>query len=555
MADWFRVKKRLVVLAFAALLILTGSGGSCSEARHEPTTPTVPQIESVSLGMPDVRLVVLTDLRGYLEPCGCTSRPLGGLDRLAARLHELRGDGSPVVFVAAGDLFFDADRHGVDAEQGRTQETWRAETAADVLSSLGLAAATAGPGDLREGAAMLATLAARARFPLVAAGASVTTPEGSPPVVRTHAVVEAGAIRVGIIGVADWSGVGSGGTGPTDLGAALGSAATSARSEGADLVVALVAASRRDGRRIASDVPGIDFVVLGGLGEETARPPSVVGSSVVVNAGRQGQGITVLDIHRGEGDEWIDASTWSRTVERDRLVEEASSLRARVTEWERNPATSAADLATQRERLAALQLHIAAAARAPTTGGRAFDARYLELPFDGPRDPEVQRILDAYAIRVNEHNRDALASVLPPPAAEGQPHFVGTARCGECHDEEASWWRTTLHGHAYQTLVDAHMEYNLSCVGCHVTGYEQPGGSTVSHVGVLQDVGCENCHGPGSQHAESPSAATVQVHRAVTEDTCARCHTPDHSDQFVFDTYRRMMIAPGHGLPSAAATH
>src|SRR3954467_5460688 len=89
-SDRYRVEKRLVVPALAALIILTGSGGSCSEARHEPPTPTVPEIGAVSLGAPDLRLVVLTDLKGYLEPCGCTSRPLGGLDRLAARLAELR---------------------------------------------------------------------------------------------------------------------------------------------------------------------------------------------------------------------------------------------------------------------------------------------------------------------------------------------------------------------------------------------------------------------------------------------------------------------------------
>ncbi len=551
MAERYRMEKRLVVPAFLALLMLTGSGGSCSEARHEPTTPGVPEIESVTLGAPDVRLVVLTDLRGYLEPCGCTSRPLGGLDRLAARLGELRAGGAPTVFVAAGDLFFDADRHGVDAEQARTQETWRAETACDVLSSLNLAAANAGPADLREGGPMLAMLGARAHFPLLAAGAAVTGPEGTPAVVRSYVVIAAGALHVGIIGVADWSSVSNGGHGPEDRTAALAAAAAAARAEGADLVVALVSASRRDGRRMANDVPGIDVVALGGLDEETARPPSVVGSSVVVNAGRQGQGITVLDIHRGDG-AWTDVSTWSRTVERDRLVAEASALRTRVTEWERDPATRAEDLATQRARLAALQQEIAAAARAPTATGRAFDARYIELPFDGPRAPTVQRILDAYAIRVNDHNREALASVVPAPAAEGQPHYIGTARCGECHAEEIAWWRTTLHGHAYRTLVNVHAEYNLSCVGCHVTGYEQPGGSTVSHVGALQDVGCENCHGPGSQHAESPSAALVQVHRGVTEDTCARCHTHDHSDQFVYDTYRRMMIAPGHGLPSAA---
>ena len=118
---------------------------------------------------------------------------------------------------------------------------------------------------------------------------------------------------------------------------------------------------------------------------------------------------------------------------------------------------------------------------------------------------------------------------------------------GECHAEELVWWRTTLHGHAYRTLQDRHKEYNLSCVGCHVTGYNQPGGSTVAHVGPLADVGCENCHGPGSQHVESPTAAAVDVRLDATEDVCLRCHTPEHSDHFDYTIYRRMMITPVHG--------
>src|SRR4051794_27301595 len=36
-----------------------------------------------------VTLAIVTDLQGTTEPCGCTSHPLGGLDRLAQRLEAL----------------------------------------------------------------------------------------------------------------------------------------------------------------------------------------------------------------------------------------------------------------------------------------------------------------------------------------------------------------------------------------------------------------------------------------------------------------------------------
>src|SRR5688572_24599858 len=44
-----------------------------------------------------------TGVSGYVEPCGCTSKPLGGIQRLATvikRGHENRA------LIDAGDLFF-----------------------------------------------------------------------------------------------------------------------------------------------------------------------------------------------------------------------------------------------------------------------------------------------------------------------------------------------------------------------------------------------------------------------------------------------------------------
>jgi hypothetical protein len=435
-----------------------------------------------------------------------------------------------------------------------TQELWRAQTVADGLSAIGLAAATPGPGDLREGPDALMALADRSHFPLVVSGAAVARPQDTAPpgpVVRDHVVIEVGGHHVGIVGANEWV-ASDRVTVPADDAEALTAAVAAARAEGADVVIALIATSRRDARRYARSIAGLDVVVVGGVGEDEAHPPSANGA-IVVGAGQQGQGIAVVELHGlADRGEWTDASTWSRTEERDRNVREATALRARIAEWEHDGTTSAEDIAAQRERLAGIERDIATAARVPDLHGRAFVARYEPLPDTAPRDATVQALLDDYSRRVNEHNRVALADVLPPPVSEGQSAYVGTARCGECHAEELTWWGTTLHGHAYQTLVDVHKEYNLSCVGCHVTGYNRPGGSTVAHVGEhgeLQNVGCENCHGPGSLHAADP--ATGSIARDMHEDTCLRCHTPEHSDRFVYDAYRRMMIAPGHGLPSS----
>jgi hypothetical protein len=102
---------------------------------------------------------------------------------------------------------------------------------------------------------------------------------------------------------------------------------------------------------------------------------------------------------------------------------------------------------------------------------------------------------------------------------------------------------------AYLTLQKRSKEYNLDCVGCHVTGYEQPGGSTVTHNldGALVNVGCESCHGPGAAHSADPEVAIL---RHTPESTCVVCHNKQHSDLFDYDAYLEMLVVPGHGLPA-----
>jgi predicted CXXCH cytochrome family protein len=184
------------------------------------------------------------------------------------------------------------------------------------------------------------------------------------------------------------------------------------------------------------------------------------------------------------------------------------------------------------------------------TGRRGFSARWVELDPDAPRDASVRDRLTALDRRINEHNRTALADRTPPPVAEGEPHYVGSDACASCHAPAHAWWRSHPHGHAYETLASRDKQFHLDCVGCHVTGYERPGGSTVTQLGdggVLRDVGCENCHGPGSAHLTTPTAATIT--RDAPESLCVRCHNEEHSDRFVYDAYRATLLVPGHGRP------
>jgi hypothetical protein len=149
---------------------------------------------------------------------------------------------------------------------------------------------------------------------------------------------------------------------------------------------------------------------------------------------------------------------------------------------------------------------------------------------------------------VNDTNKRDLASRVPKPAAKGEPSYVGIEMCTSCHDEPRKVWDATRHAHAYETLSKQFKEYNLDCVSCHVTGYDRPGGSTVTHVDNLKDVQCEVCHGPGSLHMAKPEKVKMPVPKPEA-DTCLACHHPPHVH--VFDAKAKMaeILGPGHGKP------
>lgn len=502
---------------FSWLLLVAACGGT------EPSPPAEPR--------PDLRIVAITDLQGYLEPCGCTSRPLGGIDRLAQRFTALSSE-APTLFVAAGDLWLAPQAHGPGAE---TQERWRAETLSEILKELGLDALAPGPADLREGPDRFFAHRDRLGASVVAAGARVGD-EALPAI----ASVSVGDLRIDVVGLARLD--------VDPLPAAR--EALAARTDRPALTIALVVGDRRLARDAAM-LPGVDLVILGGLARAEPLAPQTTDGAPILHAGRQGQGLLVVDLqHPSAEGAWVDRSEWSVATQRASLDDEIRDLETRLEAWTRE-GRAAADVDAQRARLAGLRTERDRLRVPPLANGRrGFAARWEELDPDAPRAPSVRERLTTLDRRINDHNRTALAERMPPPVAEGEPHYVGSDACASCHAPAHAWWRSHPHGRAYETLASRDKQFHLDCVGCHVTGYERPGGSTVTQLGdggVLRDVGCENCHGPGSAHLTTPTTATIV--RDAPESLCVRCHNEEHSDRFVYDAYRSTLLVPGHGRP------
>lgn len=147
------------------------------------------------------------------------------------------------------------------------------------------------------------------------------------------------------------------------------------------------------------------------------------------------------------------------------------------------------------------------------------------------------------------------AGVTPPPPPAGEATYVGMEECEACHEEAVTFWKTTRHAQAYKTLVDDNKHYDLSCVGCHVTAFRRPGGSEVVENEHLQAIQCEQCHGPGSLHAQDPTllGKAHGIRRQAPVEVCLECHTPEHSDTFQYEAYLRDVLGAGHGEQSRIA--
>ena len=118
--------------------------------------------------------------------------------------------------------------------------------------------------------------------------------------------------------------------------------------------------------------------------------------------------------------------------------------------------------------------------------------------------------------------------------AGSQHSIAGTESCADCHDETNTHWATTGHSHAWQRLVDEGAHVDPYCQQCHTTGYGLDKGFLSAKLTLSRtQVGCESCHGPSSAHVADSSVRTP----FDAAGTCLKCHDPENSPHFEYDSY------------------
>ena len=528
----------LVTVALAASLAVAAIASSaCSGCRTTPT-PKGPAETSA----PTVRLYLISDLAGALEPCGCTKDQLGGLDHVGAWIVSERAKAPASGVVSAGPLFFMDPTLQPDHA---AQDTSKAETIAASLKSLGFLGFAPAKNDWAAGASELAKLGAESGGALLLANAKGAVPGSQASVLR-----DIDGVKVGLIGVSlpDVPGVDA--KPPIE---SIKESIASLKKQGAQVIVALASVGRGEAKRIADLAPDLTAIVVGsagGSGDQNtlAPPPERIGNVIVAETGNHLTSLAVLDLYLRDGSStFADATGLEQGRKRDELARRIGELRVKIAAWERDGKLAKSDIDARHADLTKLEAERAALdVRPPPQKGSFFRYTVREVRDSLGKDPGITAQMLSYYKKVNDTNRVAFEGRMPRPHTANEPAYLGVEVCTTCHIEAREFWDKTRHAKAYATLSGQFKEMNLDCVSCHVTGYEAPGGSTVTHVERLKDVQCEQCHGPGGHHALQPKKVSIPVPKPKP-DSCLACHHPPHVEQFDAAAKMEDILGPGHG--------
>ena len=188
--------------------------------------------------------------------------------------------------------------------------------------------------------------------------------------------------------------------------------------------------------------------------------------------------------------------------------------------------------------------------------------------------PRISHAENAHVRTLSLEERNALLAKLGAPrdVLPTNANYVGSDACRDCHEPEHTTWVASPHAQTLETLSRAGESDNADCLKCHTTGYGRPGGfpaaaAAESHADLAR-VGCESCHGPGSEHVKDGSdrigsivSLADKCDSCVILQICGGCHDDANDPGFEFEVLdkieaqRHGTIEPGTGKPVQPTAH
>jgi hypothetical protein len=439
---------------------------------------------------PAAVLVVSGEDDGYMEPCGCSAEQIGGLIRRSAFIDRLHNQKWPTAQIHLGGLI----KNPGSARGGAEQARMKFDYAVQALKLLSYSALGLCTEDLKVGVQeALGVLDNNLGDTTKIVVANVQPEAVYEKLFRPSVVVTAGPVKLGITSVTD-----------PDLLAKLNDSAKdsslpsvkrpedvlpavlAALEAKSDFQVLMVQGPPALAKQLGEAYPGFDVVVAT---SETVDPlnhepePLNGGKTLLVSIGKKGKYVGALGFFPSE---------------------------------------------TPRVR---------------------FELVTLDKRFDGGGAPMKKLIEDDYrgmlkvAKTVENYGKRNFIGGAPGAA------FVGAATCKECHPKTFAFWSGTKHAGAFESLLHdpkPNSAFDAECVSCHTTGFEYHSGwLSPDRTPNLAGNQCENCHGPGSKHAQEPDndkfreLMSVTIEQADKNQLCSHCHDEDNSRDFEIKKYWR----------------
>lgn len=491
-------------------------------------------------------VVFTSSLQGYIEPCGCTSDPLGGLARIATVFKKFQKElKNQAILIDTGDLVFENTQPLNPAD--RCTEEAKAMLIMSVLHGIGLAATVTGERDLSNGKAFYDSLLQQ--YPVSRPGISDQKP----------LIIQAGQNLIGIVDLSTPE--------------VLTSQINWLQEKGAKVIIAISQLNLSRSEAMAGLTKGLDIVLLGNSPGEAPTLPRQVSTMGpwFISAGQQGQYLGVLEFSH------LDKRLPQTALTIDTSVEEKRQ-RLEILEQRIQLLKQQIALTTAQDKLTFLTMRLERAQQeeneikserpaAPQSQEPSFTFRAIPIKRDITPDPSIQAQTQAYEKKIPELTKQCESTIECPSLKAGEPSFIGAESCKSCHAAAYNVWKAAIvskkmkstsgqlelrqvgHSKAWATLLDVHKDQDRSCIGCHSIGFMQPGGyCKTNDVGMFKNVQCEACHGPGSLHAQT--GKKEHIRGKVTEQVCRECHHVPHiptTNSFVFNEQVQLILGPGHG--------
>lgn len=492
-----------------ACILLTVLGGCSGDTTvsSEPLPELPPVVEDVRPAGPvlesrELTFALTAELRGEIEPCGCPTLPYGGFERRATLLSRLDERDGPLFQIDTGEAFKKGLVHDDEMDLPR------AVLIAELLAEAGVDAFVPGPTDL----AVLGLDGLRALpnkgLPLVSA---TWVDETGNALFPPALVLEDEGLRVGVVGV---SAPGDGVDQKPPIQAAR--EAMSGLPTDLDLVVIATNLGEREVDELAAAVDGVAFITA--RSGNTMGPERRVGDALVLEPSVRGRYVSVLSLRLGsDALQPLDDESARAYLG---LVD-VRSVRASKLAAEESVESQDARIADVEARLA-----VEGAGR----NLMALESRPLGSDLDGPST--LAERVDLF----KAESLEAAARRVASTPAETGPRYDTGAACVSCHSKSVAKWSFSGHAKALHVLRERAEAKNPECLGCHSTGFGQPGGFaelTDSSLRTWGNVQCEACHGPMGGHPRDERVVSAEV----TEAKCLECHDAANSPDFDFDTY------------------